>query len=62
MSPVWSFAPDKFYGPVEYQVVKVHTNKPPSSQCKVPKSGKLVQTCWVTVQPYKPLPAPVPGS
>ncbi|HTU38068.1 MAG TPA: ABC transporter substrate-binding protein [Acidimicrobiales bacterium] len=56
MSPIWTFGPDKFYGPIEYQVVKVHTNSPPSAQCKVPKSGKLVQTCWVTVQPYKPLP------
>jgi hypothetical protein len=55
MSPVWSFAPDKFYGPTQAQVVKVHTNEPPSSQCKVPKSGKLVQTCWVTIQPYRPL-------
>ena len=69
MSPVWSFGPDKFYGPVEYQVVKVHTNEPPSSQCKVPKSGKLVQTCWVTVAavqaaagllgPDRPAPAAV---
>jgi hypothetical protein len=62
MAPVWSFAPDKFYGPVEYEVVKVHTNQPPSSQCKVPKSGKLVHTCWVTVQPSKPLPALASGS
>jgi Periplasmic binding protein len=56
-SPVWSFGPDKFYGPVEYQVVEVHTNSPPSSQCKVPKSGKVVGTCWVTVHGWKPLPS-----
>jgi hypothetical protein len=57
LSPVWSFGPDKFYGPTQYKVVKVHTNVPPSSQCKVPKSGKVVGTCWVTVQPLRPLPA-----
>jgi hypothetical protein len=62
ISPIWSFGSDKFYGPVEYEVVKVHTNVPPSSQCKVPKSGKLVGTCWVTVQPYKPLPGLSSGS
>ena len=40
LSPVWSFGPDKFYGPTQYQVVKIHNNVPPSSQCKMPKSGK----------------------
>ena len=29
LSPVWSFGPDKFYGPTEYQVVKIHNNVPP---------------------------------
>ncbi len=55
LSPVWSFGPDKFYGPTQYQVVKIHTNKPVSSQCKLPKSGRPQGTCWVTVQPFKPL-------
>jgi hypothetical protein len=57
LSPVWTFGPDKFYGPTQYQVVKVHTNKPKSALCKMPKSGIAQGTCWVTVQPFKPLPA-----
>ncbi len=57
LSPVWSFGPNKFYGPTEYQVVKVHNNVPPSSQCKLKTNHKPQGTCWVTVQPFKPLPA-----
>jgi hypothetical protein len=56
LSPTWTFGPDKFYGPTQYQVVKVHTNKPKSALCKMPKSGIAQGTCWVTVQPFKPLP------
>ena len=61
LSPVWSFGPNKFYGPTQYQVVKVHTNKPKSALCKMPKSGIAQGTCWVTVQPFKPLPAASSG-
>ncbi len=57
LSPVWTFGTDKFYGPVQYQVVKVHNNVPPSSQCKLKTNGKPQGTCWVTVQPFKPLPS-----
>ena len=39
-SPVWTFGPDKFYGPTQYQVVKVHNNVPPSSQCKLKTNHK----------------------
>jgi hypothetical protein len=56
-SPVWSFGPDKMYGPTEYQVVKLHNNVPPSSQCKLKTDHKPQGTCWVTVQGFKPLPA-----
>ena len=56
LSPVWSFGPNKLYGPTEYQVVKVHNNVPPSSQCKLKTNHKPQGTCWVTVQPFKPLP------
>ena len=56
LSPVWSFGPDKFYGPTEYQVVKIHNNVPPSSQCKLKTNHQPQGTCWVTVQPFKPLP------
>ena len=59
LSPVWSFGPNKFYGPTQYQVVKVHNNVPPSSQCKLKTNHKPQGTCWVTVQPFKPLPATV---
>jgi Periplasmic binding protein len=57
LSPVWSFGPDKFYGPTEYQVVKVHNNVPPSSQCVLKTNHQPQGTCWVTVQGFKPLPA-----
>jgi hypothetical protein len=57
LSPVWTFGPTKFYGPTQYQVVKVHNNVPPSSQCKLKTNHKPQGTCWVTVQPFKPLPA-----
>ena len=35
-----SYGPDKFYGPTQYQVVKIHNNEPPSSQCIVKADGK----------------------
>ncbi len=55
-SPVLTYGPDKRYGPTEYQVVKLHNNVPPSSQCKLTSQGKPQGTCWVTVQPFQPLP------
>ena len=33
LSPVWSFGPNKVYGPTEYQVVKVHNNVPNRRSC-----------------------------
>ncbi len=56
LSPVWTFGPNKFYGPTQYQVVKIHNNVPPSSQCKLKTNHKPQGTCWVTVEPFKPLP------
>ncbi len=56
-SPVLSYWPDKFYGPTEYRVVKVHNNQPPSSQCKRgPAPSKPAGVCWVVVQNWRPLP------
>ncbi len=53
---ILSYGPDKFYGPTQYQVVKIHNNVPPSSQCKQPRfTSKPQGTCWVTVQNWKPL-------
>jgi hypothetical protein len=56
LSPVWTYGPNKFYGPTQYQVVKIHNNVPPSSQCKLKTNHKPQGTCWVTVQQFKPLP------
>ncbi len=54
-SPVLSFADGKFFGPTQYQVVKIHYNKPVSKACKLP-TNKIPQiTCWVPVQGWKPL-------
>lgn len=56
-SPVLTFGPDKFYGPTEFEVVRLHNNVPPSSQCKLPVSPLPPQgRCWVVVQTWKPLP------
>ncbi len=55
-TPVLSFGPAKHYGPTEYQVVRLHVNSPPSSQCKLPKNGVPQFTCWVNVRPFVPLP------
>ena len=57
-SPVLSYSPHKFYGPTAYQVVSLHTNKPPSSQCRLPRAPLLPEgVCWHVVQTWKPLPA-----
>ena len=57
LSPVWSFGPDKRYGPTTYTVVKIHNNVPPSSQCILKTNHKPQGTCWVVVQKSKPLPS-----
>ncbi len=56
-SPVLSYGPNKRYGPTEYQVVKLHINSPPSSLCKQGVGQPPPATCWVSVQPWEPLPA-----
>ena len=53
LSPVWSFGTNKFYGPTQYQVVKIHNNVPPSSQCKLKTNHKPQGTCWVTIAPVQ---------
>ncbi|HEY1828689.1 MAG TPA: ABC transporter substrate-binding protein [Acidimicrobiales bacterium] len=57
LSPTWTFGSNKAYGPTEYQVVKIHNNVPPSSQCLLKTNGKPQGTCWVVEQTWKPLPA-----
>jgi len=56
VTPVLSYGPDKRYGPTQYQVVRLHINTPPSSQCKMPLDHIPQGTCWVTVRPFTPLP------
>ncbi len=56
-SPILSYGPDKRYGPTEYQVVRLHINSPVSSLCKMPKDKIPQFTCWVSVQPFAPLPS-----
>jgi hypothetical protein len=55
-TPILSYGPNKRYGPTEYQVVRLHVNAPPSTQCKMPKDGIPQFTCWVNVLPFAPLP------
>jgi len=56
-SPILTYGPNKFSGPTQYQIVRLHNNVPPSSQCRTP-AGKLPPQgrCWTTVQTWKPLP------
>jgi hypothetical protein len=57
-SPILTYGPDKFYGPSHYQVVRLHVNSPPSSQCRRPPPSMPPQAvCWTPVQTWKPLPA-----
>ena len=56
-SPILTYSPTKFYGPTQYQVVKLHINSPPSSACKMPLNNIPQVVCWVSVEPFKPLPS-----
>ena len=56
LSPSWSFGPTKYYGPTQYQVVKLHDNTPPSSQCKLKTNHQPQGTCWVSQGGWAPLP------
>jgi hypothetical protein len=58
LSPVWSFGPNKMYGPTTYTVVRIHNNVPPSSQCILKTNHKPQGTCWVVEQKARPLPTP----
>jgi hypothetical protein len=57
-STILNYGPDRFSGPSQYQVVRLHNNVPPSSQCKTPMKPLGPQgVCWVSVSGWKPLPA-----
>jgi hypothetical protein len=55
-SPVLTYGADKFAGPTEYRVVRLHVNSPPTSQCKEPMNHIAQFACWVVVQNWQPLP------
>jgi hypothetical protein len=54
-SPLLSFGPDQFAGPSQYQVVELHNNVPPSSECVLTYQHKAQGTCWHVVQGWRPL-------
>jgi hypothetical protein len=56
-SPILTYGPNKFYGPTEYRIVRLHTNSPPSSQCKFPMNHIPQGVCWVVVDNWQPLPS-----
>jgi hypothetical protein len=56
-SPDLTYGPDKRYGPTQYQVVRLHINAPPYTQCKMTVGKPPPATCWVQVQPWEPLPS-----
>jgi len=55
-SPTLSYGPDTFSGPTKYQVVRLYTNLPPTSQCKEPMNHIAQIVCWVGVGQWRPLP------
>jgi hypothetical protein len=55
-SPILTYGPDKFSGPTQYRVVRLHTNSPPSSQCRFPMNHIPQGVCWVVVNDWQPLP------
>ncbi len=55
LSPILSYATNKFYGPVEYRVVRIHNNSAADNQCINNYKGGIQATCWVVVQNWEPL-------
>jgi hypothetical protein len=55
-STLLSYGPNKRYGPTQYQVVKLRVNSPASLLCKTTAGKPPPATCWVSVQPFAPLP------
>jgi hypothetical protein len=56
-SPNLTYGPNKFFGPTAYRVVRLHTNSPPTSQCKFPLDNIPQGVCWVVVNDWQPLPS-----
>jgi hypothetical protein len=56
-SAVLSYGPDRFSGPTQYRVVRLHVNVPPSSQCHTPMKPLGPEgVCWTPVSSWRPLP------
>ena len=56
-SAILSYGPDKFSGPTQYRVVRLHVNVPPSSQCHTPMKPLGPEgVCWVATSNWRPLP------
>ncbi|HXW33156.1 MAG TPA: ABC transporter substrate-binding protein [Acidimicrobiales bacterium] len=55
LSPELSYGVNKFYGPVEYRVVRIHNNSASDNQCINNYRGGVQATCWVVVQNWRPL-------
>jgi hypothetical protein len=56
-APLLSFGPDKFSGPDEYRVVRIHNNSPSNNQCVLTYNGIPQGTCWQVVGNWQPLAA-----
>ena len=55
--PTLSFGPEKFYGPTQFEVVRLHTNDPKANACPLTYNGIPQGTCWQVVQPFQDLPS-----
>jgi hypothetical protein len=54
-SPLLSYGPTDFAGPTQYQVVQLHNNVPPSSECVLTYQKKTQGTCWRVISSWRPL-------
>jgi hypothetical protein len=57
-SPILTYGPGKFYGPTQYQVVRIHNNDPKNNACTLTFQNIPQGTCWQVVQSWRPLPPP----
>jgi hypothetical protein len=54
-SPVLTYGPTTFAGPSQFEVVELHNNVPPSTQCVLTYQHIAQGTCWHVLQTFKPL-------
>jgi hypothetical protein len=57
--PTLTYGPAKFFGPTEYEVVRLHTNDPHNNACPLTFDGTPQGTCWQVVSAFQPLPPTV---